>query len=993
MQSVLDHVFTAMDLSPEHGLITRSIMQDPDLDCISPRELFLFTQAHNRLHVDAVYFSTVPDGEIGTPAIYFYYMEEYSPCKAAEIHCLTWNAGSAPLLFIVTKTSIAIYSNYEPPGKTDGMFDVEAGLIENISLASSSEELRIQLSSYHRMEFESGNYWRNVHARFNPATRVDKTLISNLLAMREELISHLRDRFIDPDTNIESIINGLLTRSVLIQYLEGQNDEKLESVFPRGLFSEFLPGACSYTDILVSKEATYKLYRFLENKFGGDIFPLAEEEYDLICEEDLLLLRDFLLGKTGLENSQLSLWPLYSFDVIPSRLIREVYEYFYHLMDNSSRTGTDYTPFFLVDLLMDEVYPWDGDNSDVTFLDPACGSGIFLAEAFRRRVFRWTQANRGLPVTCGILTDLLEQSIFGIDINSEAIRVTLLSLILAMCEFLSPSIIWESLSFPKLIGKTLFVADFFSDPFQNRKFDIVIGNPPWQSELTAPAQTYLKETGETVGDNQIAQAFALKSARVCAPNGQVCLIMPCKSLLFNRSGNTIKFRQTLFQHNRVISIINFSAVRQFLFSHAVSPAASIIFSPDAADPSLPILYCTPKPTYTIEDSRRITIEPCDVINISPSYVDNDQIWKIAMLGNQRDFALIEKMNFYGLPLHQFASLHSLTYGEGYLRGNRSNDLPGFQGLPDISPKDIADIYFDSSGLSRICDTRFQRYASRSPDIFEAPHLLIRQSPQGTKFLSAVLDYDAVFSHSILGIHGDASILKYLCLIIGSNLFSYYHLMTNRRWLVERSELEAADILSTPVPAPTDELLRRASELFDDLKKGGDPARREQFVQDIFHFHPLEMVYINDTIKYVCDFYYKKGRSIAIQPVSRSQLSSYSETLEYILRLDYKKTVTGSVAYYIGRAPLVIVSLSFNTSSSSAVWIDDDAVINQAIAELDALLTTKKQSLASRRILRLYNADSVFLIKPKQARYWTCSAACHDADEIFGDIERARGAFS
>lgn len=34
-------------------------------------------------------------------------------------------------------------------------------------------------------------------------------------------------------------------------------------------------------------------------------------------------------------------------------------------------------------MIMDEVYPWEGEYKEISFFDPACGSGIFLVEAYR----------------------------------------------------------------------------------------------------------------------------------------------------------------------------------------------------------------------------------------------------------------------------------------------------------------------------------------------------------------------------------------------------------------------------------------------------------------------------------------------------------------------------------------------------------------------------------------------------------------------------------
>ena len=41
-------------------------------------------------------------------------------------------------------------------------------------------------------------------------------------------------------------------------------------------------------------------------------------------------------------------------------------------------------------------------------------------------------------------------------------------------------------------------------------------------------------------------------------------------------------------------------------------------------------------------------------------------------------------------------------------------------------------------------------------------------------------------------------------------------------------------------------------------------------------------------------------------------------------------------------------------------------------------------LNERRQLRLYGEDDVFILKPTEVRYWTCTAGLNDADVILAD---------
>ena len=55
----------------------------------------------------------------------------------------------------------------------------------------------------------------------------------------------------------------------------------------------------------------------------------------------------------------------------------------------------------------------------------------------------------------------VQDCIYGVDCNLEAVRVASFSLSLALCDFLEPRTIWNDLHFPRLIHYNLFNNDFF----------------------------------------------------------------------------------------------------------------------------------------------------------------------------------------------------------------------------------------------------------------------------------------------------------------------------------------------------------------------------------------------------------------------------------------------------------------------------------------------------------------------------------------------------
>lgn len=594
-------------------------------------------------------------------------------------------------------------------------------------------------------------------------------------------------------------------------------------------------------------------------------------------------------------------------------------------------------------------------------------------------------------ITCDQLKILLKSSIFGVDINEEAIRVASFSLSLTMCDFLDPRSIWDKLSFPRLLENNLILSDFFAEDtiFNDQKYDVIVGNPPWQSSITGKTKTFLKKANRIIGDKQIAQAFSIKCSDLCKQDGIVCLLMPSKGLLFNRSDKSRAYRANLFSDNSVLAIINLSTYRKFLFDHASGPAAAIIYTPKKEDITQPIVYCTPKPIYTIEDIRKFSIDPTDICRIPRDLIDDDRIWKIAMWGAPRDLELIGKMQSTFAPMSSFIEENHMTTAEGFKRGNRKHQCLDFEGLPLVEAKFFKPYYVTADELPRVDFDDFECLVKNTREIFAAPHLIIKQSHKNGTFLSEVLDYDAVFNHSLLGVHGDINKLKYLSVIIGSRVFSYYHILTNRKWLVERDELEAGDIWQTPIPRPGNAEVTEACAIFDELVDSPNENRRlEQFARSMYRLKEYEGYQIDDVIDYVYDYFKNKQRSVSFDCPSVDAYKLYYASLNEVLTNTFGSGVGFSGDLYFGNEPLSVLVLNVGQQTAKELNIvTGNDQLSEILLRLDRSLVDNQQMVYVRRNLRIYQKDKIYIIKPCQRKYWTYSSACRDADEIFEDVSK------
>ena len=183
--------------------------------------------------------------------------------------------------------------------------------------------------------------------------------------------------------------------------------------------------------------------------WGGG--PDVKQEKQVIEQEHLHLIQDLLFGDAGKQKKLF--FYAYNFKIVPIELISSIYEEFYHPEVNKetdreptkkSSEGAYYTPPALVEFLVNQVLTPERLSIRPRVLDPSCGSGIFLVEAFRR-IVRHRRLELGKKPNFQILQKILREQIAGIEINPEAARIAAFSLYLAMLHYLDPPSIREQI--------------------------------------------------------------------------------------------------------------------------------------------------------------------------------------------------------------------------------------------------------------------------------------------------------------------------------------------------------------------------------------------------------------------------------------------------------------------------------------------------------------------------------------------------------------------
>lgn len=830
-----------------------------------------------------------------SPLIYFKQVSNITSDKVLKLHRQFWNHGGAPILALISNDHVHIYSGMSRPVPAHEEQEKPPSLVETLNRVSGT--LREFLASV-----ESGEFFHRNAVSFNPNHRVDRDLLNNLKDTRE-ILDEIAQRNIAPE-----FLDALLCRMVFACYL-----------FDRGVINgsylqkSGIKNTSQLRDVLAiqptgdAKGPLYKLFRRLGKDFNGDLFSdNLDTEEKKITNKHIQALNDFFQG-TQVRSGQQSFWP-YDFSAIPVETISAIYEHFLKAPDHQA--GAFYTPRFLAEVVLDIALEKFGSLIGKKFLDPACGSGIFLVGLFIRIAEEWKQANpkarndrRGRE-----LIDLMKNSLFGADINPTACRITAFSLYLAYLDQLTPRDIQElqakGRALPHLVSysqdgsakrgqRNIHCTNFFAkDHGISTDLDLVIGNPPWGSIATdkTPAGQWCKENGKPIPDKQIAAAFSWKAADHVTDSGKVCFILP-HGLLFNHSNTAVSYQKQWIGQNKVERVFNLCDFRWFLFNRAVYPAIVVNYQKGKPTPDHRIDYWSPKADWTITQAEVITVSTTDRTSVSVKDVLHDlesedapQVWKQRFWGSPRDIRFLDRLSLYPRLRDHVRNTRETddnkpwVMAEGFQPVGKSDDpnkaqslnLPSKKFLEAkssnidlfVTPDDCVDLKKDSITV--------RNRSNKNTEIYRAPHVLVSEGFTSIAFA----DFDVSFQHALRGIHGpesDADLLAFLTAYLRSHLAKYYLFHTSSSWGIARPVVKVQELLRLPMPFPDEqqdpkrcrEIVKSVSKIIKDTanKAKGSfmdrsaivdnaTAKIEPLMYEYFDIQPLEKILIEDTINVI-----------------------------------------------------------------------------------------------------------------------------------------------
>jgi hypothetical protein len=962
----LDLILEQLDYSSASGLARDDLSPMSDAMSRSWQEL------REKTGVEAAYFHG------RTPLITFAHSS--NSAETHDIRRRLWNLSKVPLLIISSESEITAYSCLVTPQGPLREDRAEVGR------SRIDDDLRSTLAEFSRFQLEAGAPMSLHPQEFNRSQRVDVHLLDNLRQLRRSLL--------EGKTDHEDSVNALIGRSIFIRYFEDR------AILTHDHFQE-LSGVSNFDEALTSgTKQTFRLFEALSQRFNGDLFQVGAAEKKQIKGKDLQLLSMFFSG-THIDSGQQSFWP-YDFSIIPPEMISAIYEQL--LEDRQSSDAAYYTPRAVVDLILDQVLPWEGSSSATRILDPSCGSGIFLTESFRRLLHRMYGASRSSP-SFEELVDLLKSSIFGIDINAQALKVTALGLYLALLEQLDPPSAWQSAHFPRLEDTILIHSDFFEHEFGELRFDLIVGNPPWMSRLTPAASAYVNTQRLPVGDKQIAMAFVRRAESLLDNDGRIAFLLPAKGLLHNRSKSAVRARLDLFQRLEVETIIDLTSLRIELFSSSIAPAAVMIAAlrsvlPEPNDSSQPgdVLHVAPRlsPLQRAIDGFLVSSDDVSFIRAEVAQSVPD-VWKTYLRGTYRDFSLIEKMRLRFPTLESVAFERKWVVGCGFqdqVVGGDENPSSHLLGLPIIEYDRIRNFGITGQDSQFIPEelpviTANVMHRPRNPQLFKAPHVLVRRTVAGDIPAAALLMEDAGFKNVVVGIASpseeDSNVLALVEAYINSSLFHYYQFLTCSTWGVERSVIEKNEILGMPFSMPSrrlsDQILNVSSQIRESQFRFSELL--PELDQLVFKAFGLGVEDADQVIDAVAQFHDDEYASASLN-VDKSIGRNYIFALRASLRT-FIEDAEVELTEIVGFSHYRVAAVRLARESESSDW-EAERFFTALTSEYDeAVIQSPSAVTLIQPSMMILNDNSTYIVKPDERRYWTKSRARADAAEIIGAV--------
>jgi len=643
-----------------------------------------------------------------------------NPMPALQVRNYAWNGGLS-VSILTDFEELAIYDCTRKPKNVES---ANAKRLKYIYYTDYIKEFDFIYDTFSYDSVLNGSieiYAKN-KINFKNAEPVDKEFLKTLERWREYLATTiaLRNKQLE-ETEINYSVQQTIDRIVFLKVCE---DRKIE---PENNLFKLTKSGNLYQNL-------FQYFQTADQKYNSGLFDFKKDTITQNLEIDNKVIKNIiteLYGKSKENETEFG----FNFAIIPVEILGLAYEQFLGKVIRLTKAhhakieekpevrkagGVYYTPEYIVEYIVKQTVGELIENktpdeiSKIKILDPSCGSGSFLLGAYqylldyhlkyynqlRIRNYELGIDNgkqnsihnsefiiHNLPLTPdGYLTSqekkrILLNNIFGVDIDTQAVEVTKLSLLLKALEGETEASIQTSLQLfnervlptidnniqcgNSLVGSDFYDKKLFLSPKEERKinvfdwnvsfkdifkatgFDCIIGNPPWGSKDVLTEKSVLDYIVSTfnrdIHNMNIFALFIDQSRKLLKIGGILGFLIPKN---FIKTQSYIPYRLDLLNKQTLNRVTDFGKFPQ------VAQEAIALFSTNNPSNS----YYIKRELY--QDNK---ITELDNLNVSDILQDEFKVITLSTLSNFQ--SIVQKIENNSFKLgSEFEVLRGMEHG-------------------------------------------------------------------------------------------------------------------------------------------------------------------------------------------------------------------------------------------------------------------------------------------------------------------------------------------
>ncbi len=518
---------------------------------------------------------------------------------AYQVRRYAWSA-KLPLSILTDFEEFAVYDCRERPASSD---KASKGRVKYYRYTDYAEHWDEIAAIFSREAVLKGSFDKYAvsEKRKKGTAQVDDAFLAEIEDWRDKLARNIALR--NPDLSNRQLnyaVQVTIDRIIFLRICEDRGIERY------GELMALLNGSDLYPRLM-------SLFRKADDRYNSGLFHFQREKDRHEGPDELT--PELVIDDKPLKEIIRSLYypeSPYEFSVLPAEILGQVYEQFLGKVivrtseqrakvedkpEVKKAGGVFYTPTYIVDYIVKQTVGKLLEGATVAMgkrkppkldrplrvLDPACGSGSFLLGAYQLLLdwyLEYYQKNdpkawaaiKGAPIcqtggqgwklTTQERKRILLEHIFGVDIDTQAVEVTKLSLLLKVLEGEKDLVLFHNeRALPDLsnnikCGNSLIGPDFykgqqldmfdaeerfrinafdwqdaFREVLKEHGFAVVIGNPPYGAELHKNELLYLqgqfRDQAKTLDTYEL---FLLKARSLLGPDGRLSMIIPASWL-------------------------------------------------------------------------------------------------------------------------------------------------------------------------------------------------------------------------------------------------------------------------------------------------------------------------------------------------------------------------------------------------------------------------------------------------------------------------------